>query len=591
MEFEHFIHKILTKYSDRVYTEHQIRKMSPEITKIDHALVRGDLLCCFQDKWRGASTSSPEIESIICHANKLSKLMNIALGKVVLVSKVQCAKIRFKLSCEFKNIFNNYEHEIDKLFGGNNLYEHQSEVVDIFGHSTDSFIVKHPTGTGKTRTIIECIKSHRKTHKGTVLWITKRVDVILSQKNDLPSDFIVCPQSFDYTGVGTYITNTDQLLTFYRTKSFDELMKDIDLLIVDEVHGSGAFKCHYVLNQFACRKIGFSATPFGTKPERNMKISELFPAGILHEFSFFEATERGLILPPTIYFTADDDIELIQKLIGESITGRVILWANTCEGAEKWISKIGHLGEVYRNFGKYSELPVSRLGGKSLLFCVGRCKEGFNMPALDTIINLDCESFDFNVFVQKLGRIVRNYSEGEFTKTRCVYYQKFKTSDKLNLIVALLAGFLGHLRETAIIKSGVSTDGREFVKMNNTQVFIPFDKIEFSELQQALYYSVATIKKMKFASIDEYEKATEKNIRLPKLPEKMNGWCGWENILNIEYYSFEEIKKIYSVSTSKPKKIHYEELRQKLNDPRIPEIRGAIDKYGGLLFIKQLDLF
>ena len=600
-----------------IMSETDIRSHYPRITRVDFALIiRTDinrpLMICIQCKYSDIKTDSETTKSVINHATDLAHLMNCELVRVILLSKIQCRRREY-LEAQYPSFINIYiENDMDisatdwliriidtflvkSATIPTELRPHQKEVVERFRTTTDSFIVCHPTGSGKTLTALHCVAWHREQYpEGTILWITKRIDVIRSQTMAFKYHrFVICPGAFTYDTVAqSYVTNTDQIISFSKTEKFQTLVNNTTLIIIDEVHGSAANKCHEMLSHFKCRKLGFSATPYNEKIKRNQLVNSLFPQGIRSCISFIRAVEENFILPPTIYMSTNSDVDFIMDVIRRSQTRYVLLWAGRNEKAEQWIHRLKSDDFViYPYYDRYRSMfpvqPVIAPNKYHLLVCVGRCKEGFDYPAIDTAIDLDNRSINQSTFIQKLGRVVRHCPA--VGKTRCAYYQRVESSDQDVNIGKIIRCFIGVTNYSIKNHTPRSETGSSHVSIGKV-VDVYYDQIDFKKITESIHYPYEVLKSFGFRSIAHYREIAAENQRIPLHPNityEEKGWEGWVKFLvDTNWHPLSEIKKMYKeIMYEKSIRHTYELGRDQFNNPRVPEYEAALEYYGTLNFL------
>ena len=396
----------------------------------DHFIKIGNYIITIQDKWEKKSPKLSAINHFIQSVNYISNKVSQELFLSIFASKEKItSRGQELLDNENQKYSNNifvslnnsksindlakdvYDFVISKLklkgiFISNNidiskwsLFEHQKETVSTFSNkfllddnNLRSGIVCLPTGTGKTVISMSLVgEFFNKFKNKSVLWITKRKDVLQSQF-DNNNTFDICINS-------GFIQNYDfyHLLTWYNSKTniidlneklnsdkpvflianidtilFDNRYKNIlkdkfGMILLDECHSASAQYTYDMLG--FCKKewsklkciVGFSATPIRTENSKFKKTAELFGDGkfvnFISKMTIIDAIDKDIIVPPNFRWVETNInknisfdnfmrncgenefnkiIYHIENIFNESLTKKGIAWTQTINNADQW---------------------------------------------------------------------------------------------------------------------------------------------------------------------------------------------------------------------------------------------------------------
>ena len=213
------------------------------------------------------------------------------------------------------------------------LMPHQKEAINNWVSAGHRGILKHATGSGKTITAIDAIRSHIK--QGLPALVVVPSKLLLEQwyqeLNTEIEDLLVVRCGAGHTG---WRKKKPKLRTFFRrtydgipgnvvlsvndTASSDEFVSQIQnyeniLLVADEVHTLGSPLASRILTLPFAFRLGLSATPerFGD-PEGTNKLFNFFEGIILPEISLADAAASGRLVkfdyfPMLTSFTAAEE--------------------------------------------------------------------------------------------------------------------------------------------------------------------------------------------------------------------------------------------------------------------------------------------
>lgn len=424
------------------------------------------------------------------------------------------------------------------------------------------------------------------------------------------------------------MTNIDSIL--YEEK-YKFIQKDkFGLVIIDECHCAGAQTTFSMLSYISSQwnqlvgLLGFSATPVQPENKKFKKIASLFGDGIninfLIRMSIIDAIDADIIVPPKFYWVETNldkvikhndfiqniqteeyymIVEYIEHVLTESSTKKAIAWAQTIENADQWkqiLERCKNLVDKYPMLSQFkifiSHTGVSLKGHDNqmsqfmmytnpcLLICVGRGKEGFDCPAIDTGINLDAvQKRSALMFIQETGRLVRKFRD----KQRGLMMETFTFMDetkKIEQICNIILGyslflkqidknFVGSERINILVKTIkvnhvkksitlTTPKGKEieFNIMSTSLKKLDWEnlpttlirKIEEHFFQNGIGYEAAKniIRQHNIKTKDEYFILCQTEPLLPTDPEiTFRGKFSWIDYLNIarNYYELEECKE------------------------------------------------
>ncbi len=315
------------------------------------------------------------------------------------------------------------------------LYKHQLDTINYFSdmfletkitkiiksllfkktiNKINSGIISLPTGTGKQIIALSIIgKFWNKFPNKSVLWITKRKDVLQSQFDNksklniaINSGFI---QNLDFFKLLCWyntsidiellnnellndkpillIINIDNIIYDQRYQLFNK--NKFGLIILDESHCAGA-PCIFNMLNFFLKKwinltglIGFTATPVRNDILKLQNTIKLFgyndKINFINKMTIMDAIDNNIIVPPSflwfenyinnnIYYDdfliKNKNIEYInilkniEFLLNKSITKKAIAWTKTIHNADQWKLIIQHTQQFNKKFPILSKLKI-----------------------------------------------------------------------------------------------------------------------------------------------------------------------------------------------------------------------------------------
>lgn len=412
-----------------------------------------------------------------------------------------------------------------------------------------------------------------------------------------------------------FIVNIDCIKYDFR---YTTLVDNIGMIILDESHSAGGDKIYTMLNYFKneCKSveciIGFSATPIREDKVKKNRIISIFgeddkKINYIDIIPITKAIDLGLIVSPKFLWiesTLDNDMVIRKKVNSESIemilehlhnvlsisnTKKGIAWSKSIKSAEWWkkIFDEYRYHELYPELSKYEyfishskikddELNRFMLCDKpALIFCVGRCKEGFDDSRIDFGINLDhvLERSKL-MFIQQCGRALRKYEdkkEGYIVDTFTFCDEETKKKQIINLIMEYTLFILDgdsytyeKILDSFEVKDGLielKTEKGNLIEFNI--VGSTLKKFDWKEMDEELreeirrlYYpdgityreAKKIIRDNNIKTKDEYALFCEIDKRLPKDPILYfgKGFCGWVNYLSIKdiFYDLKTCKNM-----------------------------------------------
>jgi len=547
------IHDILEPYVDKIITDdNKIKKYfaSGAVVGIDHYIEIGNYIITIQDKWEEKSPSIRDINHFTQATKVVEKYMKKNDKKLLFllfVSKKSITKNGIDIINECNNVLSSdiyftiddnssienltlkvKNFVLDKLdFHGIKIKKKNTEVYTLRPYQEDSVksfsgmidrdinsgIVNYPTGTGKTIIALAMVGEFMRKSGGlSIMWITRRIDIMNSQFGNNKEKLDICIKSgflpdYDKYNLLLWYNNRNDIELLNEKLSYDKpvfLITNIDsimykekyknivnnkfgMIILDECHSSGAEHTFSMLSYFIENWLnfkflaGFSATPIRQESRKIKRTKELFGDGnyirFISRMSAEDAIDKEIIVPPEFFWVEtliDKDITFssfiknisseeynilihhIDDILGKSVTKKAIFWAKDTNNANEWL-KI--LKSCKNEVSKYTNLKDfelmishSKVSNNDLelftyrkkptvIICVGRCIEGFDVPQVDTVVNLDpVKKRGLIVFLQKLGRAQRRYNG----KTRCQVMDTFTLSnheDKKKQIAELILGY------------------------------------------------------------------------------------------------------------------------------------------------------
>lgn len=410
------------------------------------------------------------------------------------------------------------------------------------------------------------------------------------------------------------IVNIDCIKYDFRYMS---LVDNIGMIILDECHSAGGDKMYTMLKYFQdeCKTVecivGFSATPIREDKVKRDRIISVFGDGkrinYIDIIPITVAIDLGLIVSPKFLWietTLENDMSKRKKIDIESIemiithlhtvlltskTKKGIAWSQSIESSEWWksIFEEYQYHDMYPELSKYhyfishsktrnDDLERFLLCDKpALIFCVGRCKEGFDDSRIDFGINLDhVMERSKLMFIQQCGRALRKYedkAEGYIVDTFTFCDEETKRKQIINLIMEYTAFLLEgesysyeKLLESFEVKDGLielKTELGNLIEFNIVASSLKdFDWKEIDddlhEEIRRMYYpdgisyreAKKIIRENNLETKEEYHSFCEFDDRLPKDPLLYFGksFGGWVDYLSIkgDFYDLKSCRKM-----------------------------------------------
>ena len=431
---EQYIHNQLEGNVDKIISDDcNIKKYfssSGSVVGVDHYIEIGNYVITIQDKWEEKTPSIRDINHYIQSTKNIQSFIEVNNKELLLgifASKNPISKngndILNAVNNDVSNIFFSIDDNssienlalkvknfiLNKLdLHGIKIKEKNTEIYTLRPYqkkSVKSFqemidkgitsgIVNYPTGTGKTIIALAMIGEFmKKFNKLSVIWITKRIDIMESQFGNNKQKLDICIKSGFLPDYDKYnlllwynnkndikllnekllhdkpvfiITNIDSIM--YKEKYKNILKHKFGLVILDECHSSGAKHTFDMLKYF-CDEwsnfkflAGFSATPLRPNSQKIKYTSQLFGDGkyihYISRMSSEEAIDREIIVPPVFYWVEtkiDRDVSFssfisninyddyyilikhIDNILGKSITKKAIFWTRNTNNANEWL--------------------------------------------------------------------------------------------------------------------------------------------------------------------------------------------------------------------------------------------------------------
>jgi len=399
---------------------------------VDHYIEFDKYFITIQDKWENKTPCIRDINHFISATKNIETIVKKKSGRIFLfgifASKNDFSKNGKDIlkssnnfaSDKFYNIYDNSNIEnltskvrefiLERLDErGIKIKEKNTEIYTLRPYQKDSVnnflgmmdknitsgIVNYPTGTGKTIIALTMIGEFmKKFNKLSVLWITRRIDIMKSQFGNNKEKMDICINSgfipdydkykllkwfndstniellndnLSYDKPVFLITNIDSIM--YNEKFKDILKDKFGLVILDECHSSGA-ECTFDMLSFFRNEwlnlkflAGFSATPIRTDMKKFKRTAELFGDGnfirFISRMSAEEAIDNGFIVPPEFYWIEtyiDKEVSFkafldnisseeyfilihhIDEILNKSVTKKAIFWAKDTNNANEWLN-------------------------------------------------------------------------------------------------------------------------------------------------------------------------------------------------------------------------------------------------------------
>lgn len=287
--------------------------------------------------------------------------------------------------------------------------ETYDELVECL-KTEDRCAISNATGTGKTSIMCKYIHEHK--NNGKVLIIAPSIDILLQYRSDFYGINNI-KDVYYYTFTYLAVRNRKQKLD-------SEEYKNVDILIIDELHRSGATTYLPAINKIiennpGCKIIGSSATPKRYDQEDEDMVDVLFSGNRVGRFDLETSiTCRILNFPTyvsTLYSVIEDRENIIKQLneskIKESKKKEIIEKLEIA--CVDWEKSYG-VDKIIKKYLSYNEDKNYKI----LIFCK-------DIASIDDVRNKFDPIFE---------SIYKNYSIGEYhSNTTGEDYEYFCTSD------------------------------------------------------------------------------------------------------------------------------------------------------------------
>lgn len=312
------------------------------------------------------------------------------------------------------------------------LWQHQihalSAIEKAISECEQNITVKMPTGSGKSEIIKRLFEKYKSTHQ--VIIVSSRRLLVEQLGGDLGDE-----AGIHYSGRKT-IGNNDSVVTTYNSldtavSKFSTSNKPV-LLILDESHNAGSDERQRIIHQLKERgatRINFSATPDQNdgRVVYNLEIEDAVKQGIIHSFrvviakfkvesqsehndsqNIREDLPRIAVTRAFFDKVADVYIEFVQQNHKKTIAF-VSNVARAEQFAELFCSKGVKAGSIHSGMTP-AEIEAVLLqlanGDIEILFNVDMLTEGYNLPDIDCVLNIDPTS-SARRETQRVGRGLR----------------------------------------------------------------------------------------------------------------------------------------------------------------------------------------
>jgi superfamily II DNA or RNA helicase len=314
-------------------------------------------------------------------------------------------------------------------------------------------LVKMPTGSGKTGLI--AISSQ--INDDVVLILAPNASLPIQMKNEIQTDFwnkicytgsslkkvALIKESKDinsckFSETPILVMTVQLLLSISKSASYDNLVKNVNLIIFDEGHHEPAKYWSTVINGFCCKKIFFTATPY-RNDNLIFKINEVY----VYRYYTDDAIKQGDILNPTFdciaSYILENDYDLAKWLleIKDTTDSKILVRISNPLRIEKLVTILNQ--EAICAVGFHSTLPKSTNiynEGKDIYDLEETFKiilhedmfvEGLDLKGLETLVIVDCFQ-NAKSFIQQVGRILRIESQKKSPKvylneTECSFWE------------------------------------------------------------------------------------------------------------------------------------------------------------------------
>ena len=468
----------LKSYNIELLTEKEIVSQYGSIfVGIDHLIFTNDnKFIATQCKYRDEKFNRESAGYLFSSVHILERKLNIKCKAILIIIKSDITN-RAKWFLEYTD----YEHYIIK---NNNIeqlarestskiyqlcnIQHTPNIITPRPHqlialskwNMQNGIVCHPTGTGKSILEMMFISKYLKnSDKNLILFITQYAEVARSIfENDniqkfknsrhFPPDIEVITWMDKHRASKQqdvkHITKTKSpVILCCLASSFIKYHQDLPLnkfglVIYDECHHIGDNEISGILKNIKnnCCIVGFSATPIRTD-NKNNDLFDIFKnennqLNYIDIMLFFDAVRLGLCTTFTITFNKNKNIiELLDNSYKSIIRVSGITKVDRLYEEFKDFKDIKFFTSHSRNDGKGNEIKkFKNIKSKSSLIVSHKCREGFDCPEIDTIVNMNpSKNKGIISIIQEIGRGTR-INEG---KEKCFIHNLFTDDNKMNM--------------------------------------------------------------------------------------------------------------------------------------------------------------
>jgi superfamily II DNA or RNA helicase len=296
------------------------------------------------------------------------------------------------------------------------LRDYQQEAINkttaaLADHNKVALIL--PTGAGKTEVFIQIAKRHLARGRGRVL-VLSHLDILTKQTTDrfqlrepeIKTGILqgrVTPHVLSHVVISTMQSSRIEEKAQHLK---DRLIRDIDLIIVDEAHHIMTDSYQKVLSYWPKAKVvGVTATPF----RENQLMTNYFDT-ISFSLSLQELIDRGHLVQPKLFQMTRESSELtdimaqVAKTYEEKESGNsAIIFMRTIQDAKS-------LRNVFVDGGTRAETITSKITGEER----NRIIEEFNRGEVSILVTCDVLSAGFDS--PRVSAVFQPYPVGSVTK-------------------------------------------------------------------------------------------------------------------------------------------------------------------------------
>lgn len=351
-----------------------------------------------------------------------------------------------------------------------------NDILLEFSKGAKHVCLAHYTGSGKTNVFLEMckqlIKKNSNVRIGISAYITKEIrDQTLARaiQFQLPSE-ISDKDSISSSDKQIFIFNPQAV---YRAKS----KKKFDYFIIDEAHvgmEESLLMINSILKNLCSKKtkiLMVTATPWDviSQPRfKNIKILKRSFADGLKDGRVADVEliteENGLVFTKKDFGksgdlkakTAIDHFDILKSMCLGKMKSLINKYGDDLGKSVLVVCPPGNTGEIARSLAKYfkgvtftesiransteqqENLDAFKAGKYRFLFVVYKCSVGFDMPHLDTIIDLTMTR-NVKTVVQRIGRVARK--NGDQKKKYIYVYDKNMGGFRLEWLIATCIDF------------------------------------------------------------------------------------------------------------------------------------------------------